>query len=64
MTKHDKEVITKFANWLDNNMGCLNAIDIDYDWDEEPYETYHSYTVDELITEYEGYLEEWSDIDD
>ena len=37
MSEHDKEVIIKFANWL-YERNLLYSIDVDYDWDENPYE--------------------------
>ena len=38
MSEHDKKVIIKFARWL-YEQNLLYSIDVDYDWDENPYET-------------------------
>lgn len=37
MSIHDKKVIMKFAQWLYEN-GFLNEVEVDYNYDEEPYE--------------------------
>lgn len=37
MSENDKKVIMKFAQWL-CEQNLLYSVDVDYDWDEEPYE--------------------------
>ena len=51
MSEHDKKVIIKFANWL-YERNLLYSIDVDYDWDENPYETITSLDPMMVVEEY------------
>lgn len=53
MSEHDKKVIIKFARWLYEN-GFLNSVEVDYDYNEEPYEIITS--LDSMMV-VEDYLE-------
>lgn len=51
MSVHDKKVIMKFAQWLYEN-GFLNSVEVDYDWDENPYEIVTSLDAMMLVEDY------------
>lgn len=53
MSIHDKKVIMKFAQWL-YEQNLLYSIDVEYDWDEEPYEIV---TSNDPIMVVEDYIE-------
>ena len=46
-----KDAILDFAAWLEKR-DYLNKINIDYDWDEMPYETYEGLTKEEIVKEF------------
>lgn len=43
--------IRDLAAWL-GKRDYLNKINIDYDWDEMPYETYEGLTKEEIVKEF------------
>lgn len=55
LSEHDKQIedeaIQKFAEWLDK-MNYLHEVDIDYDWEENPYETVIGLTAKDVIEQY------------
>ena len=57
MTNHDKDVVREFAQWLSEN-GFLNTVEVDYDYDEYPYESIHGWSAEEVV---EMYLENLED---
>lgn len=49
------DVISEFAEWLEM-MDYLNRIDIDYGWDEQSYQSICGLTKDEVIEEFNEYV--------
>lgn len=47
-----KDAINEFVEWLEK-MDYLNRIDVDYDWDEFPYETYVPLSIEDVVQEFE-----------
>jgi hypothetical protein len=46
--------IMKFAQWL-SERGFLNTVEVNYDWDEHPYESVVGWSAEEVV---EMYLED------
>ena len=49
------EALNRFAKWLETS-DYLNQVDIDYDYEEESYETVNGLTAEEVIEQYKSIL--------
>lgn len=61
LNEYDKQVkettINDFTTWLDD-VGYLNEVNVNYDWDENPFKMALSIPKTRVIEEYKEYLEQ------